>query len=111
MEFESCILSEIDRALTDEMKKEMEDILKQEISKSEKTFGCILRDIECSESLGELTYNFRKFSEIYFLTLEKITNILWLRINFKGLLTQKRISNIDLCTIFSQNLKNTLFQY
>lgn len=77
MKFESCILSEIDEALTTEEKRYIERIIEEEISRSERTFKCALRDIERSVSLGELTYNLGKFSDISFLTLRKITDRIW----------------------------------
>ena len=73
MEFESCILGEIEEVLTPEERKMIEEIIETELSKSRRALNCALQDIERSKSLGELTYNLNKFSDMYFLTLRKIT--------------------------------------
>ena len=105
MEFESCILGEIEEVLTPEERKMIEEIIETELSKSRRALNCALQDIERSKSLGELTYNLNKFSDMYFLTLRKITDEIWTWRNLWRRLRPRRISRIDFMYYISAKLE------
>ncbi len=79
---EQCIISKIEEALKPEEKEIIERIIREEISKAEKTFSCALRDIERSQSIGDLTYNSLKFLNLFYDTLRIITDKTWMRLYY-----------------------------